>query len=275
MLSKSYKSDLPVHVMIPDTQVKPGVPVDHMGWAGQYIVDTFKGHPDCTVIHIGDGPDMESLSSYDKKGSEEMEGRRYRADVDSFNAAFKLLDGPILRTWRTWDPRKVYCYGNHDIRISRAVNDNPQLAGTISLDDLDTSDWERHEFLKPVVINGVAYCHYFYNPMNGRPIGGMIETRLKTVGHSFTQGHQQTLMYGVRPVAGKMHHGLVAGAFYAHDEKYLGPQGNDPWRGIIVKHQVVDGTYDPMFVSMDYLARRYGGFKGGLNEYRRATGVRK
>lgn len=268
-----YKSDLPVHVMIPDTQVKPGVPTDHIGWAGQYISDTFHGHPALTAVMIGDHWDMPSLSGYDR-GKGAMEGRRYRADIDAGNAAFKLLDGPILRHWRTWDPRKVYLYGNHENRIARAINDNAQLEGTLSLDDCDTLDWERHAFNKPVDIDGVTYSHYFENPMTGRPIGGMIETRLKTVGRSFTQGHQQTLMYGVRPVAGRMHQGLVAGCFYAHDEDYLGFQGNDPWRGIIVKHQVVDGTYDPMFVSMDYLARRYGGFKGGLNEYRRATGVR-
>jgi hypothetical protein len=258
--------------MVPDLQVKPGVPTDHIGWASQYIVDLLAGHPATSIIQIGDAYDMPSLSSYDK-GKGAMEGRRYKADIDAGNAAFKLLDGPISRQ-RSWDPRKVYLYGNHEHRILRAINDNAQLGGTISLDDCNTLDWERHPFLRPVVIDGVAYCHYFYNPMTGRAQGGMIETRLKTLGFSFTMGHQQTLMYGVRPVAGKMQHGLVAGCFYAHDEEYLGPQGNDPWRGIIVKHEVQDGSYCPMFVSMDYLARRYGGFKGGLNEYRRATGVR-
>ena len=27
------------HMVIPDTQVKPGCPVDHLKWAGQYAVD--------------------------------------------------------------------------------------------------------------------------------------------------------------------------------------------------------------------------------------------
>ena len=96
--------------------------------------------------------------------------------------------------------------------------------------------------------------------MTGKPYGGQnIETRLKTIGHTFSMGHQQTLMYGLRFVAGKSQHGLVAGACYLHDEDYKGPQGNAHWRGIIVKHQVKDGSYDPMFISLDYLCRRYEG----------------
>ena len=27
------------HLIIPDTQVKPGTPINHLGWAGQYAVD--------------------------------------------------------------------------------------------------------------------------------------------------------------------------------------------------------------------------------------------
>ena len=106
-------------------------------------------------------------------------------------------------------------------------------------------------------LDGVAYAHFFYNPMTGKPFGGNVESRLKTIGHTFTMGHQQTLMYGLRFVAGKSQHGLIAGSCYLHDEDYKGPQGNSHWRGIIVKHEVRDGSYDPMFVSLDYLCRRY------------------
>jgi hypothetical protein len=52
---------------------------------------------------------------------------------------------------------------------------------------------------------------------------------------------------------------MVAGSCYLHDEEYLGPQGNFVWRGILVCHQVEDGDYDVMEVSLDYLSRRYEG----------------
>jgi hypothetical protein len=85
----------------------------------------------------------------------------------------------------------------------------------------------------------------------------MALTRLKTIGHSFTMGHQQTLDYAVRYVNDRSQHALIAGACYLHDEDYKGPQGNKHWRGIVVCHQVEQGSYDPMFVSLDYLCRRY------------------
>ncbi|HYF46074.1 MAG TPA: hypothetical protein VD926_07675, partial [Acidimicrobiales bacterium] len=70
-------------------------------------------------------------------------------------------------------------------------------------------------------------------------------------------------MYGLRPAwtDGKpsFHHGLVAGACYLHDEDYLGPQGNTYWRGIVVCFGVEGGVYNPMFVDLDYLCRRYEG----------------
>ena len=50
------------HMFVPDTQVKPGVPTDHLRWAGRYILER---KPD-VVIHAGDHWDMESLSSWDR-----------------------------------------------------------------------------------------------------------------------------------------------------------------------------------------------------------------
>lgn len=249
--------NLPIHIVIPDTQVKPGVNTDHLTWIGRYISEKFRNRDDVTIIHLGDHWDMPSLSSYDK-GKRAMEGRRYLADIAAGNDAFRQLNRPLARL-RNWSPRKVFLFGNHEHRIERAAEDNAQFEGAVDLGHCDTLDWERTPFLQPVVIDGVAYAHYFYNPMNGRPLGGLIDTRLKNVGRSFTQGHQQTLMYGLRPVAGTRHHGLVAGACYLHDEEYLGPQGNDYWRGIVVKYAVQDGTYDPKFVSLDSLCRRFEG----------------
>ena len=50
------------HLIIPDTQVKPNTPTEHLKWAGQYAAEK---KPD-VIVHIGDHWDMESLSSYDK-----------------------------------------------------------------------------------------------------------------------------------------------------------------------------------------------------------------
>jgi len=254
------------HVYIPDTQAKEGVPEDHLTWIGQYIVDQFHDKP-VKIIHAGDHADMPSLSMYDV-GKKVMEGRRYIIDIEAANRAWDKLNKPLkdfkafqrANHRKIWEPELHITLGNHEDRISRAINSDAKLDEVIGLHHLNYADsgWNVHNFLDVLWLDGVAYAHYFYNPMTGKPYGGQnIETRLKNIGHSFTMGHQQTLMYGLRFVADKSQHGLVAGACYLHDEDYKGPQGNAHWRGIIVKHQVRDGSYDPMFVSLDYLCRRY------------------
>jgi hypothetical protein len=229
------------HIVIGDTQCKPGVETAHLSWIGRYIVDQFAGR-DVSIIHLGDHYDMPSLSSYDK-GKKEMEGRRYKADIEAGNKAFDLLCAPLerfnagKRARDRWLPDRHFLLGNHEHRIARAIEDDPQLEGTIGYHDFNVAKhgWKVHAFLKPVRIDSVSYAHFFYNPQTGKPYGGAnLDTRLKTIGHSFTMGHQQGLKYTLREVGRTRQHGLVNGSTYLHDEKYLGPQSTQYWRGIVV-----------------------------------------
>lgn len=243
------------HCVIPDVQAKPGVPLEHLEWAGRFIAEK---QPD-VVICIGDFADMESLSSYDK-GKRSFEGRRYRHDIDAAKRAMDLLMAPILKE-PGYTPRLVLTMGNHEQRIVRATDNEPLLYGTIGLEDLGYEQWgwEVIPFLKVIKIDGVSYSHYFYNHNTGKPYAGLnLETRLKTIGMSFTMGHQQGLMTAIRDLAdGTRQRGLVCGSFYQHDEEYRGPQANSHWHGIIMKHEVQNGNYDMMEVSLNYLKRKY------------------
>jgi hypothetical protein len=246
------------HLVIPDTQVEPGRPIDHLEWIGRYCQDRY-GDKQLTRIHLGDHWNMGSLSSYDR-GKGKMEGRRVQADIEAGNKAFALLG----ETAPLWDDHLLL--GNHEWRIARAIESDIQLEGLLSLDALDSNGWEVHDFLDPLWLDGVAYAHYFYNPMTGRPYAGAnVETRLKTIGHSFTMGHQQGFGFATRYVGGHEQIGMVAGSCYLHDEDYLGYQGNHCWRGIIVCNNVEDGAWDLMRVSLDYLCRRYEGVR--LRDY--------
>lgn len=201
-----------------------------------------------------------------------MEGRRYVDDITAGNDGFATLCKPLeekinkpppgrgsrSRLGR-WLPELHFLLGNHENRITRAAEDNAQLEGTVSLEHLNTRGWTVHDFLEPVNLDGVWYSHYWYQPNTGRPYTGMIETRLRQIGHTFIQGHQQGLQYGIRYVAGRAQHGVVAGSCYLHDEDYRGPQAQGHWRGILVLHQVLEGDFDIMAVSLDYLCRRYEG----------------
>ena len=254
------------HIVIPDCQVTPDSPQDHLTWIGEYIVEQ---KPD-VIVCIGDFADMEALSSFDR-GKRQFEGRRYIRDVDAGRTAMMRLLKPmndynekqVRQHEKKYRPEMHMTLGNHEYRIQRAIDSQAELDGVMGVMDLGYEDfgWQVYPFLDVVTIDGVAYSHYFANPQSGRPYGGQsIDTRLKNIGFSFTMGHQQTLMTGQRFLNnGSRIRGLVAGACYLHDEDYRGSQSNSEWRGIIVKHEVRHGQYDLMEVSLDFLCRKYEG----------------
>lgn len=247
------------HLVVPDTQVRPGVPTDHLEWIGRYAAEK---HPD-VIVQLGDFADMKSLSSWDK-GKKSAELERYAADIEAARTAMKRLTDPIRdevrRTRGRWKPRLVLTLGNHEDRITRFVENSPELDGKLSIDDLGYKEmgWEVHDFLSPVVIDDIAYCHYFTSGPMGRPVASA-KAMVKKYHQSCTMGHVQTPDWypADTDASGRPIHGLFAGTCYLHDEKYLGPQGNYQRRQIIVKHEVDHGTYDPMWVSLGYLERRY------------------
>jgi hypothetical protein len=178
-----------------------------------------------------------------------------------------MLTKPITREiWRLrknkkrqWNPDLIYTLGNHENRIERAVENDAVLEGVIGYQDFNHHGWDRHGYLEPVWVDGICYAHTFVQPNSGRPYSGMMETRLKSIGHSFVAGHQQVLSIGRRETLAGAHHGLVVGAAYMHDEDYRGPQSNNEWRGICILNEVVNGSYDLCLVSLDYLCRKYEG----------------
>ena len=255
------------HIVIPDVQARPGELLNHCEWIGKYIEEKCP----TAVINIGDHADIASLSSWDR-GKLQFEGRRFEKDIEASHMANDLIWGPVFETGAHEDIESHITIGNHEYRIDRFVEKNPELAGFVDVDRLEYEYYydHVHKYLVPVTIDGVTYAHFFYNPMTGKPWGGMIETRIKNVGFSFTMGHQQGLQYGMRTLAtGKILHGLIAGSCYLHYEDYKGPQGNDHWRGIVMKYGVQNGDYDVKFVRLDSLCERYEGCT--LSEFMRKT----
>jgi hypothetical protein len=250
------------HLVIPDTQCKVGVPLEQLRWAGNFIVQK---KPD-VVIMIGDFADMESLSSYDV-GKKIFEGRRYKTDIEVAQEAMRILLTPL---WefnikakknheKLYTPRMVLTLGNHEDRINRAVEADPKLEGVLSIDDLGYKDfgWEVYPYLEPVIIDGVAYCHFFTSGILGKPVtsaAALVSKKHQSCVMGHVQGRQ--IAYGTR-ADGKQITGLFVGGFYQHDEAYLRWQGNKHWRGLWVLHQVEDGQFDEMPVSMSYLKQKY------------------
>lgn len=246
-----------MHIVIPDGQVKEGVNTDHWEWIGNYITEK---KPD-NIINIGDFWDMPSLSVYDK-GKLPFEGRRYVKDIKAGKDAMERLLKPIDEYNRTADkgqkykPKMDFCEGNHEHRITRTVDSNPEFHGKLDLTDLGIEEygWKFHPFLTVLKRDGIEYSHYFISGVMGRPVSSAA-TLLRERQRSATMGHVQHMDIAIHKKT--LQTALFCGTCYSHDEHYLGPQGNSQKRGIIVKHEVEEGRYDIMTVSLNYLKKAY------------------
>lgn len=250
------------HLIIPDVQAKPGNDFKFLEKIGKYIIDK---KPD-VIVNIGDFADMPSLSSYDY-GTKSFEGRRYVKDVEACREAMDALLSPLKEfnakakrnKEKLYKPRLVLTLGNHENRINKAVNNDPKMEGMLSIDDLgyEQAGWEVYPFLDVVVIDGVAYSHYFQTGVLGRP--ATTASALLAKKHmSCVQGHQQGKQIASAFRAdGEQITCIIAGSCYEHNEDYMGPQGNKHWRGIVVLHEVNNGSFDEMFVSLNYLNKKY------------------
>lgn len=242
------------HLVIPDIQARDGVPLEHMGWIGNYIVEK---QPD-VIVQIGDFADMPSLNSHGKPKHQEMQ--RYLKDVAAVHRAQEMLLAPIEAYNRTaavkYQPRRVITKGNHEFRIQRVVDENPWLEGKVSEHDLGFEEhgWEVHDFLKVVEIDGIEYSHYFITGNKGNPCS-TAQALLKARSRSATMGHTQ--YYDMAVHRNTLQRALFCGVCYLHDEDYLTPQGNNVRRQIVMKHEVHDGRYDLMEVSLNFLKKRY------------------
>lgn len=245
-------------LVIPDTQVKPGVPTDHIEWLSRWIAHK---RPD-VIVMLGDWFDMPSLSSWDE-GKKSAEGRRVSADIKSGTEAIRLL----MSRWsldKSYRPRLVFCEGNHEARATRYMEENPQI-DTIPLPNEVFADlgWEVYPFLKPVTINGVTFVHYSQLNAQGKVMGSgrgqpSAKAQAQREHRSIICGHQQGYDSAILEAPNGRIRSFIVGSFYMHSENYLGPQGNSHWHGCLLLNDTHNGDFDLCEVSLRYLRRKYG-----------------
>ena len=233
----------------------PDVSNERFDWMGKFLYDI---KPDY-VVDLGDGADMRSLNSFDGRKPQAVVSQNYERDIDHYNDAMERMRHEFVRNRRK-RPAYYGFEGNHEHRIERAVENDSKLDGLLSYDDfeLDEYGWEVYDFLEPALIDGIAYCHYFTSGVMGRPCASA-SLMLRKKHMSCIMGHVQDreIAYD-RRADGSRITGLFGGIFYQHDEEYLNHQTNGSWRGVWMLHEVNDGQFDEMPVSMSYLEKKYG-----------------
>ena len=239
---------------VPDAQIIPGCDMRHLSWAGEYIAAK---RPDVIVVG-GDFGDFQSLSRFGR-GERKFEGRRYRKDIDAYHQGMELLMTPI-KLESNYNPAWHYLMGNHEDHINRITQEHPFLDGLISTDDLKLADygWTVHDFMQPISIGGVAFCHYFPSGVRGQAVT-TASALLGKLHMSAVAGHQQgrDVAYGKR-ADGQQMTAIITGSFYQHDMEYLSPFTNSHYRGMLMLHEVKDGRLDEMWVSINFLKRKFG-----------------
>lgn len=246
-------------LVLPDVQAKHGNDFGFLTSIGNYIVSK---KPD-VIVCIGDFADMESLSTYDR-GLKSFEGRSYQKDIQAAREAMDALLTPMYEfnanakktKHKLYAPRMVLTLGNHENRINRAINEDRKLDGLISTDDLPYQDFEVIPFLKVIVIEGIAFAHYFVSGSMGKPIGSA-QALLNKKHMSCIAGHQQgrQVAFGKRADDKEMT-AMIIGSCYDHKESYLGEQGAH-WNGLYLLHNVVDGSFDECSVPLQYIKDNY------------------
>ena len=230
-------------------------------YLGRLIADS---RPDVVIVG-GDTFDMPSLSSYDK-GRKSFQGRTYSADIA---VGVDFHDRLLLEVRKTKKklPKFVFLEGNHEHRVKRAIDLQPELEGTISF-----KDFQLERYFDEIVeysggtpgsknIDGITYAHFLISGVMGRPISGEhpAYSLLAKQYSSCSVGHIHTADYAIRTDANNRKiHGLVGGCFFDYRADWAGEANRLYWRGAVLKRNVDRGTYDPQFISLEAMRREYG-----------------
>jgi len=144
------------------------------------------------------------------------------------------------------------CIGNHEDRITRAINSQAELDGTIGIQDLQYEGfgWEVIPFKRCVTIEGITFSHYFTTGISGRPISSLHigHTLVSKLHCSAVQGHSHLYNHAehTRPDGQKIF-GLSAGCFShpEYSESWCRDTEHQWWRGIVMLEELDgEGYYD-------------------------------
>ena len=172
-LKKAYKAipkekisaDVTRVLVIPDAHVKPGMALTHLDHIGDHV-QTFD--PDVLVV-MGDFGDLGSCCH--QIGNETYSGKlkpTFLNDVAAINDGLKRIKA------RSCHAQKYYLTGNHENRLYKYEEHNPEIYGMMQAE----FEWtvESHGFVispfgKYVDVAGVDFVHIPLNIM-GKPVGG-------------------------------------------------------------------------------------------------------
>lgn len=161
-------------IIIPDVHLTDKTPAPY-----QLIKKIIKNNKFNGAILLGDYMDIAALSEWDKDKRQLMENQRYEKEIDNANSELDFLQKYIDRI--------VYIEGNHESRIGRYIEKNPELQGLLEIQkvlDLEKRgiDWVPiNQLLK------MGHCYFTHGMFTGKYHASQ---HLATLGCNIVYGHK-------------------------------------------------------------------------------------
>lgn len=246
-------------LVIGDAHVEQGQDLKRFKALGKYIKDEQPTH----IVNIGDFMSVDAFSAWDRNKRLLMEGKRYELECDAANRAMDYIDEAVASVPR-YKPVHIDIEGNHEDRVTRYVEENPELQGTLEVPVKLNLKGRGHvwaPYKSDYNINGVSFTHV---PIlgNGKGIGrpNICEKALKLYHNSVVFGHDHGLYHAMEHRHGAPHlnQALSVGCFFEDTAHYAIGSKTDYWKGLIMLDVYSPNRFDFSTIAMSSLYRQYG-----------------
>lgn len=247
-------------LVIGDAHIAPDQNLRRFDWANNYLL--LHGDIIKRIVIIGDFLTMDCFSEWDKDKRKKMEGRRYSRDLEAGHEALaRLLNG--------LDSQKIiFTEGNHEERLKRYLDYNPEMQGTISVDSdlFDHRIRQIHDvtyvpYKSDWTYKGVSFTHVPIQE-NGKPVAGKYATikALSIYQNSCVFGHTHKLDLACehRHNSPHLNQAINVGCFFEHVDEYARGSVTSYWRGLVLLNHYAYNRVDVATLSLGYLKKNYG-----------------
>lgn len=128
MRGKLKKNDITTAIVIPDMQV-PYHDEKSLAAVEQFM----KEHEWDFYINLGDFMDLDCISSHNKNNLRQVEGKRILKDYEIGNEIFDRHQRIVRENNK--DAEFVLLEGNHEWRVERYIDANPQIEGMVEIQE--------------------------------------------------------------------------------------------------------------------------------------------
>lgn len=228
------------HVKDGDTELK------RFRMAGEHQL---ANKPDYIVL-IGDLATLDCLSAWDRDKRKNMEGKRYKSEIEYVNKALDELVAPIeeynkkqrKNKEKQYKPNIVYILGNHEDRLDRYLERDPTFEDFVNIPknlNLEERGIECIPYREYYDIDGVKFTHIPHNsikPISGAGLTVSIPKKcLQYCDHDVVFGHTHKFeMAHTTMSSGDRRTAISVGCLLHSDgEEYMRGKVSDWWRGVV------------------------------------------